>query len=224
MIPNYATIINFSNCFNEGIENIYFPSSLTELIFGYWFNQSIKNVSFPESLIKLCFDDNFEQDVNNIKFPPQLKYLKLGAIDSNIDQILLPASLKVLNFGSCFNQNIDHVKFPTSLHSIIFGDFFNKKINNVSLQKINSIYFGLYDNNLNNLEIIVDKLYIKHLISPITNLSFNVKKIINAYCSIEDLQIDFKKNISKSKIPFGCRIETDYGWLSKKKNMCFFLN
>lgn len=135
---------------------------------------------------------------------------------------MLLVSLKELNFGSWFNQNIDHVKFLTSLRSIIFGDYSNKKIDNVSLQKLNSIYFGLYDNNLKNLEIIVDELYIKHLITPITNLSFNVKKIINIY--LEHLQIDFKENISKSKIPFGCRIGTEYGWLSGIKISVIFLN
>ena len=48
----------FDNGFNQSLDNVIFPQSLTSITFGYGFNQSIKNVTWS-NILTLTFSINY---------------------------------------------------------------------------------------------------------------------------------------------------------------------
>ena len=55
--------------FNQSLDNVIFPQSLTSLKFGDRFNQSLDNVKFPQSLTSLTFGFHFNQSIRNVNWP-----------------------------------------------------------------------------------------------------------------------------------------------------------
>jgi hypothetical protein len=87
--------------FNEPIDQVIWPKSLTTLIFSVNFNKPINKVKWPESLTTLTFGDNFNQPVEYVRWPD---------------------SLVTLNFGGDFNQPLDNVKWPKSLKKLYIDE------------------------------------------------------------------------------------------------------
>lgn len=96
--PN-VKIIKFGKYFNQNIDNINFPNTITHIYFGNNFNQNIDNIKWPQSLLYLSFGKYFNPskifDNNNIIkkyiFPIQLEQIiingKIYLINDNINDI-----------------------------------------------------------------------------------------------------------------------------------------
>ena len=67
-----GTELIFDYDFNQSLDNVIFPQSLTSLTFGWDFNQSLDNVKFPQSLISITFGYYFNQSLDNVTLPQVL--------------------------------------------------------------------------------------------------------------------------------------------------------
>ena len=112
-----------------------------------------------------------------------------------------------LIFDNNFNQPLDDFKFPDSLQSIIFRYSFNQNIDKVKFpDSLQSITFISYQNNTLNEKIKEIKIY--YLDEPMTNLPLFLERIIflKIYYNKVNERNERDENITKSKIPFGCKI------------------
>ena len=59
--------ITFGDEFNQNIEKVIWPKSLTSIVFGYWFNQPVEKVIWPNSLTSLKFGYTFNHKITNLQ-------------------------------------------------------------------------------------------------------------------------------------------------------------
>ncbi len=72
---------------------------------------------------------SFNVQLGEIVLPARLLTLKFGTLfDQSIDQITLPVTLQALYFGWNFNQSVAGIKLPSSLHTLAFGFSFNQSL------------------------------------------------------------------------------------------------
>lgn len=84
-IDEFRDIDNIVSIHFKSLDGVIFPSSLT---LGQNFNQPIDNVIFPQSLTHLTFGSEFNQPIDNVKFPDSLTHLTLDTILINLSIVL----------------------------------------------------------------------------------------------------------------------------------------
>lgn len=92
--------------FDQPIDNVMWPSTLTHLHFGHYWDQSIVGVRLPDSLEELELGLNFTGTLVGALWPSSLKRLSLGCFDSSLDGVVWPDLLEELWMAGCFNQSI----------------------------------------------------------------------------------------------------------------------
>lgn len=161
-----------------------------------------------DSLEKFYNKDKTEfvlSNYNKVDFPHNffennttLKLIDFGfCFNENIDNLIFPNSVEIIKFGFNFMQSVDKVNFPINLHTIIFNAPLIKPLNNLP-NTIKYLEFFKINISLDNLPISLEKIIIN-----------DVK--ICAYISAKNIKT----------VPYGCKIF----WLSRNyhynKDLCF---
>jgi hypothetical protein len=124
--------LNLSGTFNQSINNISFPTTLTSLSFSDSFNHQINSNVLPTSLKSLYFGESYNYKITQNIFPLSLKKLMLSNVfNQQIDENVLPQSLEVLMFGDKYNQPIKEHVLPSTLKKLILGNEFNQPLKNI---------------------------------------------------------------------------------------------
>jgi len=100
---NKLTELRFGDEFNRELHHLRLPSQLKILIFGRMFNRSISGLNLPSSLVELEFQSEY--------------------FSQRIDQLILPASLRLLRFNVGWNclMGLERIEFP-DLDELRFGE------------------------------------------------------------------------------------------------------
>ena len=123
----YATQITFRECFNQSIDMIKWPESLSQIYFGHNFNQPVETVKWPGSLAQIYFGACFNQPVETVKWPESLTHVAFGfCFNQSVKTVKWPKSLTRIYFGHHYNLQVDEIKWPKSLKSIQIGDIIKK--------------------------------------------------------------------------------------------------
>ena len=118
VLPISLTHIDFGYSFNQPIDNIAFPDLLTHLKFGHLFNQEIHHAIFPNYLTHLTFGYSFDQSINKIASLTKLTHLTLEAYEQQIQQGVLHEGLTHLTLGLYDMGGVILPKSLTYLHLI----------------------------------------------------------------------------------------------------------
>lgn len=86
-IPDDVIEIQFSDDFNELIDDIVFPNLIQEISFGFTFNQSLEHVILPEKLQKISFGMAFNQPIDKINFHNSLLKIDFDSLTYVIDNL-----------------------------------------------------------------------------------------------------------------------------------------
>jgi hypothetical protein len=85
--PNVAELEFFSR-FNEPLDRVDLPQTITHLRFGARFDKSLRNVKLPRSLTHLAFDGRVSiKELEAITFPPSIQQLSLTTLYFDDDDI-----------------------------------------------------------------------------------------------------------------------------------------
>jgi len=120
-------------CWNQPVDQLNLPDSLTELRFGDRFNQPVAALRLPSSLRSLHFGRPFNAaDFRRLRLPTSLTQLTIGAhYSSSFNQRRipqLPHGLRILDLGKVFNHPIDHWRLPDTIEQLILGQGFNYEL------------------------------------------------------------------------------------------------
>lgn len=123
--------------FNHPLVGVEWPPSLQTLHLSNHFDQSLEGVKFPSGLQELYLGNKFRREVDGVVWPKGLKRLQFGVW---FNQALvppgaeggpplgrkhsLPASLKFLRLGDCFNQPLSGNELPDGLEVLMIGRVF----------------------------------------------------------------------------------------------------
>jgi len=102
-----ASVRHLYCMFNQSIDDVQLPSSITHLRFGFYFNQPIEKVQLPSSLTVLTFGFSFNQPIEELALPSSLTCLMLGNYYRRpIEKLARPSSLRVLWVGGGQRQAV----------------------------------------------------------------------------------------------------------------------
>ncbi|KAH0483097.1 MAG: hypothetical protein KVP17_004795 [Porospora cf. gigantea B] len=108
----------------EGGSDMAITSHIQELVCHGSFQGSLSQL--PDSIKSLSIFSEFSRPLAGL--PSQLVCLTLGSFDCSIALGELPATLRYLNLGDCFDQPILPGSLPPRLQVLTFGVSFNQKI------------------------------------------------------------------------------------------------
>lgn len=132
--PTSLTRLDLGDRFNRPIERVAFPPSPRYLSLGKWFNRPVTKVSWPESLQELTLDFSFNHPIAGSMWPPSLTKLTFGVhFDQPLERVSWPPSLQELTFGHYFNQPLDNVSWPACLKTLTLGEMFSQTVDPSSL-------------------------------------------------------------------------------------------
>ncbi|KAH0480916.1 MAG: uncharacterized protein KVP18_003646 [Porospora cf. gigantea A] len=116
------------------------PNSIKSLSILAEFSRPLAGL--PSQLACLTLG-SFDCSISLGELPASLRYLNLGDC---FDRPLLPGSLpprlQVLTFGVSFNQEIPLGVLPCSLRNLTFGHFFNHEVTSAELPPLRTLTFG----------------------------------------------------------------------------------
>lgn len=138
ILPKNIKNLEFVSCINYYSDVGPFPPNLTHLTLGVNFTGNIENLpinlkilklgqnfnkplptTFPTNLTHLYISESFNQTIHNNNFPPNLTHLFFGYSFNQDICDFLPATLKTLVFGTCFNKSIKDI--PHSITHLTLG-------------------------------------------------------------------------------------------------------
>lgn len=114
-----------------------------------WFYDRLTNVAAAGVPIKFGFPKSVTELYLDFEFPKDLSYLNLASqnIKMNLyleflfNQIIIPNSVKYLEFGNDFNKKLIN-KIPNSVETLIFGHSFDQNIENYIPDSVITLEFG----------------------------------------------------------------------------------
>ncbi len=169
-IPDDVKTVTFSK-FDGSWAGVRLPSTLENLEF-YRSDPVVRIDSLPKGLIKLSLGETTDEPVHQL--PPQLQILNLGF---NFNQpILLPSTLRELEFSSDFNQLID--RWPPRLESLKFGFAYNQPTYDLPATLLTLAFSFSYDHPIENLPKGLKSLDIGSYIGPLTELPSGLETLI----------------------------------------------
>lgn len=71
-------VLKFHSNFEQSLNFISFPDTITQMYLGYRFNDWLHNVKFPQNLTHLYLSTNFNRSLRNVIFPDSIIELHLG--------------------------------------------------------------------------------------------------------------------------------------------------
>eukprot|EP00435_Cladocopium_sp_Y103_P072967 s282_g41.t3 len=165
--------LTFGQYFDASLVGVTLPSSLQTLTFGYHFRQSLRNVVLPCHLQSLSFGFQYDASLQDVNLP-SLQQLTFGGsfnqnlgvqysvfltsittFNRNLDNVILPTTLRNLTFGRKFNQSLADVNLPESLCALNFGKLFNQSLEKVALpcnlQQLAFVADSCFDQSLENV-------------------------------------------------------------------------
>ncbi|KYQ90189.1 hypothetical protein DLAC_08787 [Tieghemostelium lacteum] len=127
-LPPTLKKLHLSRAFNQQLENGHLNQCDMELlVFGKFFNYPLNRDWIPTSLLYLCLSDMYNQPISYL--PDKLIHLRFGNCFNVSFSFKLPSTLKILEFGSSFNQdNITEDIIPPSVTYLFLGSSFNQPI------------------------------------------------------------------------------------------------
>lgn len=175
--------IDFSDYFNEIINENILPQSLLYLKFGNSFNKKIGKKVLPPSLMELEFGTYYNHEFDIDVLPKTLIYLKLGyCYNKEFKKNVLPKSLKKLFLFSYHLELKKEIFLNMKIH-VIIGTMCKKlHINNtkIEMRQIKIIktpelnnYHDIYDNTDFHNEVFVALLIINSKIKKHDNYMIN---------------------------------------------------
>ena len=153
-LPKGLLYLNLRGIAPEKMKEVIFPPNLQGLILPRDFNEDLNEIKLPDSLSELTISGIFNKEIE--KLPPKLKILKFyGDFNNKIKEY--PQSLLKLRFSDRFNQKIDNL--PENLLFLLLGRDFNQEINNLpsNLRKLK--IGGVFDKEIKNLPSDLYKIY-----------------------------------------------------------------
>ena len=225
--PNTLKIINFSDDFNDHIDNL--PTSLHEIFFSPMskFNYQVDNL--PEGIEIITFGHLFNHPMDNL--PSSIKqiifhsscyynydYIKynhsINNLPNSLEKLILsdkfnlpiqnyPKKIKYLEFGNIFNQLVDNL--PDSLEKIVFGCAFNCSIDKLS-DSIKEIYFAKPSQNSDKYDF---NQTINHLPNSLEKIIFCTNfnsPILNYPQNLQYIKFGDKFNQPISNLPASLKV------------------
>ncbi len=129
---------------HTGICSAVRVSSKDEL--AHLMNHVVHNAGNKHPLLHLEIE--FNELLGDIVLPATLRTLQFASsFNKSIHNIILPASLHTLALGNEFDQSLDKVRLPGCLHTLTFWHCFNQAIDHVLLPaNMQTLTFGEYFN------------------------------------------------------------------------------
>lgn len=126
-LPNFLKQLNLGNNGVNSINPLKLPNTIETLFLGKNNIKTLNKVQFPMNLTKLYLGNNMITTLKNVVFPPNLEVLDIE-MDPNLDEnekrisnlkdVILPNSLKVLKLGYQNIKVLENFEFPLSLEEL----------------------------------------------------------------------------------------------------------
>jgi len=135
--PNGLKTLILSDNWDQPVDHLKLPDSLTEIYFGYLssVNNPISALHFPTNLTKLQTWGGFNASVEMNQI--NLQHTKLTSLIITAQEQallpLLPNTLRQLCFSYDFNQSINEWQLPSSITQLDLGSRFDQSLDNVTL-------------------------------------------------------------------------------------------
>ncbi len=135
VIPNNVIGIIFNVMCRSISGKITFPRRLNSISFLCRIHTDFSTLNLPDNVCSLrTHGHNFLTKTNSLILPKYLKELYINNIHNvTVENMRLPHTLRILEFGWQFNQKLDDFIFPPNLEIIDFGFEFNHSLENVRL-------------------------------------------------------------------------------------------
>jgi hypothetical protein len=226
-IPDNLTELHFCNSYNLTIKPDILPINLQKIYFGNNFNKKIlpntipENVSFielgtgfsqqiecntlPSNLSHLIFKGGYIYNIVLNTIPKKLSYLSFYYNKYEINEFVLPSSLKFLRLGYNYNYEFKKNVLPNNLKCLVLGGIYSYVLKEIP-KTLKTLYIiGSIENEkiINNLPDSIKTIIFYNLEFTLTNININVEKIF-LICYTDE-----KKTLLKN-IPFNCKIFNKY--------------
>lgn len=126
-LPSYLKELNLGNNGVNSINPLKLPNTIETLFLGKNNIKTLNKVQFPLNLTKLYLGNNMITTLKNVVFPPNLEVLDIE-MDPNLDEnekrisnlkdVILPNSLRVLKLGYQNIKVLENFEFPVSLEEL----------------------------------------------------------------------------------------------------------
>jgi hypothetical protein len=116
-------VFQFSNTFNQPLDNFVIPDGIIMVSFGNTFDQPVDSVTFPDSCKEISFGYYFNQSIDNVVFPKFIEIIIFGEnFNKSVDKCIFPESLTTIGFyNKDFHMHIDNTKFIKSIKQLILN-------------------------------------------------------------------------------------------------------
>jgi len=117
--------LTLSHEFNQPLESVRLPDSITYLKLGDAYNHPVERMHLPASLTHLLFGDDFRQALRAWDPPASLTHLILPSEwDHGPSQLRLPSNIRSLMLPVEFNaagESLSLLQLPFTLHTLTLG-------------------------------------------------------------------------------------------------------
>ena len=146
-LPRGLRFLQFNNTFNQPLQAGSIPDTVEVLQFGEAFNQPLRAGHLPASLTHLVFGFSFDQPLDGV-LPAGLRQLFMGfCYNQRMRPGTLPPHLQQLSLGCQYNQPLETGIIPASVTHVRLSECFNKALQPGSIP-VGVVHLNLGDHPL----------------------------------------------------------------------------